>query len=417
MTQRPTLLLIEPWYCYPPWIGGLQRHYHLARHLAPHFQITLVAPPNTDPIPHVDYLPDYPEMGIELVLAKRDRRLRHRVRRKIKYTAKSLWRRIERPADWVEWLSHDDLHQAAKRAVAGRRFDFTVLSATWLANFVGWLPREQRGVTVLNTQNVESALWNQWWRETPPGPLREDRRRDWQAVVRYERRWFPRQEAIVSCSPGDDAWAAEHFPGIPHAMVPNGIDCSLYEPAPEGAELKSGAFIGLLNSAANEQGVCWFSREILPAIVREEPAFRFLVAGKDPTVRVQELAGPNVEVIGFVKHAQDVLRRAGIVVVPLIQGGGTRNKIMEAFAAQKAVVSTAKGCEGLDVRHERDILIADQPAEFAAQVVRLLRDAGLRQRLGEAGRRLVKATYDWPIVAGSFREFLMQLKEQRRCLC
>jgi glycosyltransferase involved in cell wall biosynthesis len=71
----------------------------------------------------------------------------------------------------------------------------------------------------------------------------------------------------------------------------------------------------------------------------------------------------------------------------------------------------------LDVRHERDILIADQPAEFAAQVVRLLRDAALRRRLGEAGRRLVKATYDWPIVAGSFREFLMQLKEQRRCLC
>ena len=87
---------------------------------------------------------------------------------------------------------------------------------------------------------------------------------------------------------------------------------------------------------------------------------------------------------------------------------------MEAFAAQKAVVSTAKGCEGLDVRHEWDILIADQPAEFAAQVVRLLRDAGLRRRLGEAGRRLVKTTYDWPIVAGSFREFLLDLKARRQ---
>lgn len=407
------MLLIEPWYCYPPWIGGLQRHYHLARHLASHFQITLVAPPNTDPIPRVDYLPDYPEMGIELVLAARDRRLRHRVRRKVKYTAKSVWHRVAPASDWAEWLSHDDLHQAVKRAIAGRRFDFTVLSTTWLANIIGWLPREQRGVTVLNTQNVESSLWDQWWRETPPGPLREDRRRDWKAVLRYERRWFPRQEAIISCSPVDDAWVAANFPGIPRAMVPNGIEFSMYEPQPDGTEPKSGAFIGLLNSSANEQGVIWFCREILPSIVREEPGFRFLVAGKDPTASVRQLAGPNVEIIGFVKHVQDVLRRADIVLVPLIQGSGIRNKVMEGFAACKAVVSTAKGCEGLDVQHERDILIADEPAEFAAQVVRLLRDAALRRRLGEAGLRLAKDTYDWPIVAGSFRKFLLDLKARR----
>ncbi|MBI5396610.1 MAG: glycosyltransferase [Verrucomicrobia bacterium] len=410
MSDKPRLLLIEPWYCYPPLAGTPLRYYHMARWLAADFQVTLVAPPSTEPLARVDYLPSYEELGIEVVLAGRDRRLAHRLRRKLKYTAKSLGWRLVPANTQVEALSHDDLHQAIKRAVAGRRFDFTVLSTTFLANIVGWLPREQRGVTVLNTQNVESELWHQWWRETPPGRLREERRCDWKALVRYERRWLPRQDGIVSCSPVDDAWVAANIPDVPRAMVPNGIECSLYEPHPEGLEADTALFIGNLPSAANEQGVHWFCREILPAIVREAPQFRLLVAGKNPPPSVLKLAGPNVEIIGFVERTQDVLRRACVEVVPLIQGSGTRLKILEAFAAGKAVVSTTKGCEGLAVEHGRDILIADDPARFAAEVVRVLRDAALRRRLGMAARGLVERDYDWRIVMDGFRQFLLGLR-------
>jgi glycosyltransferase involved in cell wall biosynthesis len=404
------LLLIEPWYCYPPLAGTPLRYYHMARCLAADYQMTLVAPPSTEPLARVDYLPSYEDLGIEVVLARRDMRLRHRLRRKIKYTAKSLSWRLVPANSQVEALSHDDLHQAIQRAVAGRRFDFTVLSTTFLANIVGWLPRQQRGVTVLNTQNVESDLWNQWWQHTPPGPLREERQRDWQALVRYEKRWFPQQDGIVSCSPLDDAWVAANFPQVPRAVVPNGVECSLYEPAPDGLEPDTALFIGNLPSAANEQGVLWFCREVLPLIVRKLPRFRLLVAGKNPTPVVQSLAGPNVEIIGFVERTQAVLRRACIEVVPLIQGSGTRVKILEALAAGKAMVSTAKGSEGLAVEHGRDILVADEPAQFAAEVVRVLRDAALRRRLGTAARGLAERVYDWRIVMGGFLRFLGELR-------
>ncbi|MFA6560291.1 MAG: glycosyltransferase family 4 protein [Verrucomicrobiia bacterium] len=414
MSSKPSLLLIEPLCFYPPLAGSSMRYYHLARWLAPYFQITLVAPPCREPIPRVNYLPSYEELGIEVVLADRDRRLRHRVRRKIKYAIKSLRRHVVPANSQVEALSHDDLHQAIKQAIQGRRFDFTVLSTTFLANIVGWLPRAQRGITVLNTQNVESDLWNQWWRETPAGRLREERRGDWQALVRYERRWLSLQDGIVSCSPVDDAWVAVSFPTVPRAMIPNGVDYSLYEPHPDGLEADTALFIGYLSSSPNEQGVHWFCRDILPAIVREVPGFRLLVVGKDPPASVQQLAGPHVEIVGFVEHTKDILRRACIEVVPLIQGGGIRSKILEAFAAGKAVVSTTKGCEGLAVEHERSILIADEPADFAAQVVRLLQDDTLRRRLGEAGRQLVEQSYDWKVMAKRFRDFLIELNERRQ---
>lgn len=410
MPNKPSLLLVAPWYCYPPLTGSLQRYYHLARWLAVDFQITLVAPPNREPLAAVDYLPTYESLGIEVVAAVRDRRLRHRVRRKIKYTAKSLWHRLAPANPEVEGRSHDDLHQAAKCVLAGRRFDFTVLATTFLADMVRVLPAGRRGITVLDAQNVESSVWEQWWRGLPPGAKRDEIRRGWKSLVRFERRWLAQQDAIVSCSPLDDHWVAKNVPKVPHVMIPNGIDCALYEPHPMGDEPDSAAFIGWLGTYTNDNAILWFCREVLPAILRTVPHFRFIAAGKDPTPAARKLAGEHVEIQGLLTRPQDLLRRVGIVVVPLLEGGGTRFKILEAFAAGKAVVSTAKGCEGLAVEHERDILIADQPQAFAREVVRLLRDEALRRQLAAAGRRLVEQTYEWRLVAKELGTFMKTLR-------
>jgi glycosyltransferase involved in cell wall biosynthesis len=89
-------------------------------------------------------------------------------------------------------------------------------------------------------------------------------------------------------------------------------------------------------------------------------------------------------------------------VVPILSGGGTRIKILEAMALGTPVVATSKGAEGLDVTPNQDILIADEPAEFASQVVRLLRDPDLRQRLAANARCLVKRRYDWTSIGQRF---------------
>ena len=98
--------------------------------------------------------------------------------------------------------------------------------------------------------------------------------------------------------------------------------------------------------------------------------------------------------------------------MPLKVGGGTRLKILEALALGTPVVSTSKGAEGLELRPGEDILIADKPAEFAQQTVRLLRDPGLRARLATNGRRAV-ARYDWSIIGDGLYRFLEQVVEAR----
>jgi glycosyltransferase involved in cell wall biosynthesis len=120
-----------------------------------------------------------------------------------------------------------------------------------------------------------------------------------------------------------------------------------------------------------------------------------------------------VEVTGAVPQIGPYFERATIVVVPLLSGGGTRLKILEAFAAGRAVVSTTIGAEGLDVGHEEHLLVADGAETFAAETTRLLRDGALRARRAGAARRLAEERYDWKILGEQLAEALRKAAERR----
>jgi glycosyltransferase involved in cell wall biosynthesis len=124
---------------------------------------------------------------------------------------------------------------------------------------------------------------------------------------------------------------------------------------------------------------------------------------------VLDLAGPGVDVVGFVDDLRPYLASAAALVVPLRLGGGTRLKIVEGMAMGRPIVSTTLGAEGIEATPERDILIADEPAAFAASVIRLLDDPALRRRLGQAGRQLAVERYSWAAAAARLEVFLRAL--------
>ncbi len=89
-------------------------------------------------------------------------------------------------------------------------------------------------------------------------------------------------------------------------------------------------------------------------------------------------------------------------LAPIWQGGGTRLKILEAMALRTPVVATSKGAEGLDTKHDEHLLIADSPADFSEQVIRLIQEPQLRQRLADNAYDLVREKYDWAVVMPRF---------------
>src|SRR5205814_327193 len=109
-------------------------------------------------------------------------------------------------------------------------------------------------------------------------------------------------------------------------------------------------------------------------------------------------------------------QRCGCVVVPLLEGSGTRVKILEAMSLGSPVVSTRIGAEGIEAEHGREILLADKPEEFAAAVLRLLADQQLFDAMRRAGRRLVEEKYEWRTIGDEINRTIDEVNKQRKKL-
>jgi glycosyltransferase involved in cell wall biosynthesis len=197
--------------------------------------------------------------------------------------------------------------------------------------------------------------------------------------------------------------------------VATGVDTSYFTPRPADAgDLRHLVFTGSMDWIPNEDAMKHFCHDVLPLIRAEEPGVTLSIVGRAPTPAVQRLADiTGVEVTGRVDDVRDYVGRAGVYVVPIRIGGGTRLKIFEAMAMARAVVSTTVGAEGLPVTDGRDVLIADRPDDFAAAVVSLIRDPARRVQLERAARDLVVARYDWSAVAGQLEEALISAATKR----
>jgi glycosyltransferase involved in cell wall biosynthesis len=148
----------------------------------------------------------------------------------------------------------------------------------------------------------------------------------------------------------------------------------------------------------NVDAALWFCNEVLPAVRRKNPLVGFRIIGKNPAPQILALGRRSgVEVTGTVPDIRPHLAGALALAVPLRSGGGTRLKILEAFAMERPVVSTTIGAEGLQVSRGTDILIADDVAQFVNQLEFLVRSADAARSLGKAGRRLAVEKYDWRV--------------------
>jgi glycosyltransferase involved in cell wall biosynthesis len=157
-------------------------------------------------------------------------------------------------------------------------------------------------------------------------------------------------------------------------------------------------FTGTMDYRPNVDAVLWFAQYVYPRVRQRVPGVRFYVVGRRPHKRLDPLrALPGIEITGGVPDTRPYIRAASAYVIPLLSGGGTRFKVLEAMAMQCPIVSTSMGCDGFPVVPGRDVLLADEPEAFAEQVVRLLGDEQQRRTLCEAGL-MFAWRYDWSAI-------------------
>ena len=212
-----------------------------------------------------------------------------------------------------------------------------------------------------------------------------------------EREQCERVALNVTCSEHDRSLLLGKSPRSRVVVVPNGVDVDAFQPVDgDGAGV---AYVGGTTPFPNRDALDFFCDEILPrlrAAGAQGPMNWIGSASADEQRIYRERHGINLT--GYVDDVRPLMGAAACHIVPLRTGGGTRLKILNAWAMGKAVVSTSVGCEGLAAVDGDNILIRDHPADFAEAVLRVLGNRQLQCELGARGRATAERSYSWEAI-------------------
>ncbi|MFC1719524.1 glycosyltransferase [Pseudomonadota bacterium] len=235
---------------------------------------------------------------------------------------------------------------------------------------------------------MQTASARRWW-------LRQSK-----VMQRYEARGFTQAALTFCCSHDDLRLIKKISPSARVEVLPNGVDTTHFINTYARSNEPSLVFTGGMGYAPNQDAVEYFAGEILPLIREAFPDCRFIVAGSSATGRFTkwENKDPLFVVASDLPDIRPYIGKAWVVVVPLRVGSGTRLKILEAMAMEKAIVSTPIGAEGMEHSDGVNIILAEFPRTFADAVITLIRSPEDCRRMGERARELVRENNEWQVL-------------------
>jgi glycosyltransferase involved in cell wall biosynthesis len=251
---------------------------------------------------------------------------------------------------------------------------------------------------VITSKHDRTALENLLWdrickriklREMPAMPLETpEETEEWRVT---------RQLIEVS---QDERLAALMPQGRRVSILPNGVDHEYFKSIRVPEVPETIVFSGKMSYSANITAVKHFYENVLPLIRAERPEVKFVIVGADPPTSIRKLADdPNVTVTGYVDDIRPFIARAAVAVCPITVGVGIQNKVLEAMAMGKPVVATSRACSAIAAESGKNIIMADEPVEFAAHVMGLLSSPERRREIGLNAAECVRANHDWDAIA------------------
>lgn len=184
-------------------------------------------------------------------------------------------------------------------------------------------------------------------------------------------------------------------------VAPIGVDIEKYKFNLNNHNNHKLCFIGNMRTAPNTDAAVWFSRVILPLIKMEVPDIELYVVGSEPSPRVKKLSKiPEVFVTGKVDDISQYVHDAAVSVAPMRVGAGMQFKILESMALGTPVVATTIGMGGIECIPNEELLIGDTPADFARQVIKLIKSPRLREEISKNAYQFILKNYTWEKVLG-----------------
>jgi polysaccharide biosynthesis protein PslH len=293
-------------------------------------------------------------------------------------------------------------------------YDIVQLEHINMCLYLSTIRKYSQAKVVLRPQNVENKVWSRFLEKQFNPFTRTYLRITTRRLEKFEKIMAGKVDGIIAISPGDAETFRNYAPQTAVTNIPIGFnfkDTEFYDPDKQFSGPPVFYHLGSMDWAPNVQGIRWFIEKVLPHIMVDHPEFIFRIAGKKMPEWFFKRQNRNMVVEGEVKDSLAYHEDKGVMIVPVLSGGGLRAKIVEGMALGKTIISTTIGAEGIPCTDQENILIADTKEEFVCQIGKCLHSKEFCQKIGRNARILAKENFDCNNTAASMIRFYSQLLE------
>jgi glycosyltransferase involved in cell wall biosynthesis len=325
----------------------------------------------------------------------------------------------------VSELYQDSVVRSIARKFQTTSYDVAVVEELGLARYLADL---KRGLcqTIFDAHNLESSLSGDMAASQKGNGVIGNWKRGLldRQLTAAEQHYASASNRVWACSTVDQEGFESLIGRSPRVdVIPNSIDVPAYAQTDRCHEADDWrddslllTYLGAYSYYPNEQAAVELIRDVLPLLTARGIRAKVQLVGANPTAAMKAAAQgrDDVEITGPVDSVLPYLKQRCLMVLPLRLGGGTRLKILEAFAANRPVISTAKGVEGIDAVDGRHLLVRESAGDIAEAAVRLWQDQDLRANLCKNAHQLVTDLYSFESTGNLIRESVLEMMESVR---
>jgi polysaccharide biosynthesis protein PslH len=314
----------------------------------------------------------------------------------------------------VERFINKAFRQKLTEILKGDTYDIVQLETLYISPYIETIRKYSDARIVLRSHNIEHLIWQRVASITT-NPLKKLYLNHLaKTLKKFELGVLDKFDGIATITAKDGEYFKKVGCTVPMIAIPFGIDTAKIVGNPGiSAEFPSLFHIGAMNWMPNEEGAKWFLEMVWPLVHKRYPGLKFYLAGRAMPDWLKQTDQPNVVVVGEVDNAFEFIYSKAIEVVPLFSGSGIRIKIIEGLAAERAIVSTSIGAEGINVEHGKNILLADDPQSFFEAICQCVDDETFCKKLGKAARRLIEKDHTNSRLIKRLTEFYAQISQQQ----
>lgn len=305
------------------------------------------------------------------------------------------------------------MHSKLQSVLSSNKYDCVLVESLFMMPYVKTIRKNSKAAIVYRAHNIEHLIWKRLAKQSGFFLKKIYLNSLANRLERYESDVMNQVDAIVPLTEQDASWF--RYAGFKGAMevFPIGVSVDEYAISDEVQESKAAFHLGSMDWLPNVEGVEWLMNHVWPKVQKKVPDAKLYLAGKGMPNSILDRASSNVIVSGYVDDLMQFFDGKMLMLVPLFSGSGMRVKIIEGMAAGRTIISTSVGAEGINYNDGINILIADNPEDFANQIVNCFTDPAFARKIGNSSMDLAKSEYDSNTIGLKLLAFIQNIMKMK----